>query len=143
MPAPTLAEFKAFFPEFEAAGISDATQQVWIDYSDTWLDEPSWGECYKSAVSFDAAHRLTISQARAAAVTNGGAEGGVGSATGQIASASADGLSIGFNNVLASTGSEEWYKSTGYGQEFLILRSSCLTGAYVTGSSPTLYFANS
>lgn len=144
MPAPTLAEFKALFPEFEAAGISDAIQQAWIDYSDAWLDEPSWGECYKSAVSFDAAHRLAISQARAAAVTlsEDGAAAGVGTAVGQIANASADGLSLGFNNVPATTNSEEWYKSTGYGQEFLVLRNSCLTGAYVTGSSPTLYFAN-
>jgi hypothetical protein len=142
MPAPTLAEFKALFPEFEAAGVTDPTMQTWIDFSDAWLDEQSWGECYKSAVSYDAAHRLVMSQARADIIANGGVSAGVGGSRGQVSSGTGDGLSIGFNVVPATTNTEEWYKSTGYGQEFLVLRASCLTGAYVTGSTPTLYFAN-
>lgn len=141
MPAPTLTEFKALFPEFVTVGITDPTMEAWINFSAGYLSEEAWGECFKSAVSFDAAHRLVISQARAAAITAGGIGAGVGSATSQIINAGADGLSVGFNAVQAETGSEEWYKSTGYGQEFLILRDNCLTGAAVTGSSPTLYFS--
>lgn len=131
MATPTLAGFKARFPEFEALGISDATMQVFLDDAIAHLDENAWGECYERAVYYYAAHALTMNQRRTEAVTGGGLGGASGS-SGPVTSASADGLSVSYAAPKASDGDgDDWYRQTSYGQEYLNLRGECISGARV------------
>ncbi len=131
MATPTLAGFKARFPEFEALGISDATIQVYLDDGIDHLDDTAWGDCYERAVYYWSAHNLTINQQRSQAVVGAGLSGAVGT-TGPVSSAGADGLSVSYaSGKSAETSTEEWYGRTSYGQEYLALMGECLTGARV------------
>lgn len=126
MATPTLAGFKARFPEFEALGISDATIQVYFDDAIAHLDETSWGDCYERAVYYYTAHTLTLNKMRSDAVAGGGLGAAAGT-SGPVTSAGADGLSVSYAAPRASTtDGDDWYRQTSYGQEYLNLAAECL-----------------
>lgn len=129
MATPTLAGFKARFPEFETLGIIDATIQAFLDDAIAHLDEDAWGDCYERAVYYYTAHTLTMNQRRTEAVTGVGL-GGASGAAGPVTSSSADGLSVSFASPKASSGDgDDWYRQTSYGQEYLNLMGECISGA--------------
>ena len=131
MATPTLPGFKARFPEFEALGISDPTIQTFLDDAIAHLSEEAWGTCYERAVYYYTAHTLTLNQRRTEAVTGGGL-GAAAGASGSVTSSGADGLSVSYAAPKASEGdSDDWYRQTSYGQEYLALGSECLSGAMV------------
>lgn len=128
-----LATFRIFYPEFDS--VADAAVTVWLDESIDYLST-NWGDCLQKATFLYTAHTLTLSQARSASVgsSNGSLvfTGGVGA----IASASAGGASVSYNNALSNSDNadEAWYAQTPYGLEFMRLRPVCLGTGQLVGT---------
>jgi len=73
---PTVAEFRALFPEF--AGVSDERIQVNLDIAMMWVDT-FWNPYdAKVAVMYAAAHYLSLHDQAAGGAISGGDEGGSG-----------------------------------------------------------------
>lgn len=127
MAAPDLASFKLRFPEFGSA--LDARINFYLADTIAELDVRAWGIMYAKAVELLSAHRLALSQQRAAeAQTTAGGNVVIGQ-QGTIANASADGLSVGFagkQSQSSGTVAEEDYSQTPYGIEYMTLRARTL-----------------
>lgn len=123
-----VATFRIRFPEF-----SDNTEfpseriQLFIDDSvilHIGTDELRWGGKYDIAQAYLSAHLLSI-----------GGETELGSKAanvGPVSSKSAGGVSV-TKAVVAKDRSEgdDFYSSTSYGQQFIIIRNRCFAGALV------------
>ncbi len=114
----TIEEFRARFPEFDNPVASDAQVQAAIEDTTCNFDINKWGCHYKRGHSLYVAHFLTIDKRR-----RSGKSGSSAPAL-QANSKGADGLSVGYNSSASSSNSEEYFKSTNYGQEFLTLLES-------------------
>lgn len=130
---PTTADFRVRFPEFTEAIATEAQVQLFLDDACDHLDQAALGDCWERAVLYYAAHLLTISIRTGAAVGIGGVAN-VGAA-GAVTSSGADGLNISFGSSSPGSGTEAWYQSTPYGQQFLVIVDECSILAIVTGSS--------
>ncbi len=111
----TIADFRARFPEFNDPVATDAQVEAAIEDTQCNFDIDKWGCHYKRGHSLYVAHYLTIQSSRSA----GGSSGASPSL--QATSKSVDGVSVSYNASAASSNSDEWFKSTGYGQEYLML----------------------
>lgn len=121
---PDLATFRALFPEF--ASVPDASIQVLLTGNEEGLSKSNWGLCFAKAVLYLTAHELALSQARIAGSVDAG--GGVVIApTGQVQSASAEGLSVSFAIPSNQNEYQAWLAQTPYGQRFLALQRQCLS----------------
>lgn len=118
---PDLATFRAVFPEF--AAVPDATVQLWLDEAEEQLSQEAWGRCYGRAALNWAAHNLALALQRAAAADSG--EGAT--ASGTIASASAEGLSVSFVAPRDTGANSLWWNQTPYGQAYLAAAAQCLS----------------
>jgi len=137
---PTIAEFRAAFPEFQSA--TDAQIQMAIDTAMTWVDVWWFWPDAKLAVMYAAAHYLWLhDKASGGMITGGGGTGGgtppvVDSEAGLIwvksvrfrdrqvtydrVSGSAAGTESGGKSV--TTSSEDFWNSSPYGQLYLSFR---------------------
>lgn len=116
--APTYPEFILEFPAF--AEVSQPVVTRAITLSARLLEPLSWGDFYSDAVGLDAAHNLVLSQMSAQ-----GVQGAAQVAVGAVTSVSGAGLSTSFAtpSLDGKSKSDNWYMKTGYGQQFLRLRS--------------------
>ena len=72
---PTIAEFRAAFPEFQS--VTDDQIQMAIDTAMTWIDDWWFWPDAKLAVMYAAAHYLTLhDRASGGMITGGGGTGG-------------------------------------------------------------------
>jgi hypothetical protein len=115
---PTLSEFRALYPAFDA--VADVTVEAWIDKGDT--ETAAWPDTDRAdAVMLYAAHHMSASGlgrgARAAGVTS--FRSGGFSATVSDAAASRTG-----------------YASTSYGQDYLALQRRNFTGMTTAWTPP-------
>lgn len=127
--------FQGMFPEF--CDVDDKVLQIWLDEAQSYLCPDNWGDCFDRACLYFTAHNLAQAQARAAnKQTRNGAtliQGG----TGQIASASAGGLSVSYATPQFATqgnADEVDYSQTPYGIRYLALRDQCLGAGQLVGT---------
>lgn len=122
-----VAAFRARFPEFaDDTEYPDARIQVFIDdaLSDLGTNETRWNGKYDRAQSYLSAHLLVVGTK---------SEGGDSSSSaGIVQSKSAGGVSVS-KSFVAKDRSEldDWYASTTYGQQFLIIRNQTFVGVLV------------
>lgn len=123
--------FRVRFPEFaDETEYPEARIQLFLDdaancYMGT--DENRWCGKYDVAQCYLAAHLLST-----ATVTE--ASGGVGTSgtTGPITQKTAGGVSVTRTaNTKERSDQDEFYMSSAYGQQFILLRNSCFAGVTV------------
>lgn len=125
----TLAEFQARYPAFSTLGISDATQQVFVDDANEHLSESAWNteSCYKKGAAAYAAHHLILNQSLNQSMVDDGLEGSAGLA-GSLTSAQAGPLMVTLGaEVQDRSLQDEFYGQTQPGQEFLSYKRECVT----------------
>lgn len=120
--------FRSRFPEFsDSVEYPDTRIQLFLDdavnvYMGT--DENRWCGKYDVAQAYLAAHLLTVG--------TGSELGDSNSKSGGISSKSAGGVSISYATVAKDrTDNDQFFSSTVYGQQFLIIRNSCFVGVLV------------
>lgn len=123
----TVEEFRLRFPEFvDETEYPDLRIQLFLDDVVIYIgdEENRWGNKYNIAQCYLAAHLLTVG-------TNTEA-GDNSSKAGPVSSKTAGGVSV-TRAVVAKSKSDadEFYSSTAYGQQFLIIRNSCFVGILV------------
>ena len=120
--APTYASFIAAYPVFMPLPEAMVTAQ--INGSALMLDAGSWGQFYTYAVMLDAAHKLVLN---AMAMQN--IPAAFQAAIGQIIAASGAGISTSFSGPRSNLKgyAEQFYSSTSYGKEFLMLQNRVIT----------------
>lgn len=107
---------RAIAPEFKSRSDSDIT--VALGTAEAWLDECVWGCKYDTGQAYMAAHILAIAD-----------RDGAG---GPISSESVGGVSVSYGT---SGDSDEELNSTSYGQMFVSLRRTLVTGPLVRSSA--------
>lgn len=112
----TVEDFRARFPEFDDPRASDAQVQAAIEDTECEFNIDRWGCAYTRGHSLLVAHLLILSERRQSSNSAAGAAPAL-----QANSKSADSVSIGYNSKGAESSMEEYYKSTNYGQEYLML----------------------
>ena len=124
MTPPTVTLFKTIYPEFDQT--DDAVIQYYLDSAAAELSQSLWGNCWPKAVMYLAAHELSLALARQAEGDSGSETPGV-PATGVIASASVEGLSVSFDTgVAGNSANSAWLAQTPYGQAFAALARRCV-----------------
>lgn len=125
--ATDLSTFRTRFPEFaDDTEYPDARVQLFLDdaQGDLGNDESRWCGKYDKAHAYLAAHLLTVGTKTELGETNANA--------GSVQSKSAGGVSVS-KSVVAKDRSDldDFYMSTSYGQQFLIIRNLCFVGVTV------------
>ena len=125
--ATDLATFRTRFPEFsDDTEYTDARAQLFLDdaQGDLGLNESRWNGKYDKAQAYLAAHLLSVGTKTEL--------GDTATSAGAVQSKSAGGVSVS-KSVTAKDRSDQddFYMSTSYGQQFLIIRNSCFVGALV------------
>ena len=125
--ATDLATFRIRFPEFaDDTEYPDARVQLFLDdaQQDIGTEESRWCGKYDKAHAYLAAHLLTVGTKTELGETNSNA--------GSVQSKSAGGVSVS-KSVVAKDRSnlDDFYMSTSYGQQFLIIRNLCFVGVMV------------
>jgi hypothetical protein len=123
----TVSDFRLRFPEFEDPLLySDDRIQLFIDDTILYMgdDEHHWCNKYDFAQAYLTAHLLVIGTRSEAGDTS--------IIAGPISSKTADGVSV-TRAVLAKNRSDQddFYMSTTYGQQFLMIRDNCFVGVRV------------
>lgn len=108
--AVTPAEFKIRFPEF--GSVLDARVQLFLDDAELELDTSRWGDRYDKGQALLAAHYLTLSLKAAS---------GASSSSGTVASKSIGDVSVSYAVASSVSKTEDFYSSTIYGLEYLVL----------------------
>jgi hypothetical protein len=136
---PTIADMRLRFPEFTEEVVSDSVVQFYLNDTASFLDENSLGSCYKIAASYYTAHliALSIRTTEQAQSSSSGVPGVPSSGT--VSSSSAGDLSVSFSSAVSKSNTEDWYKSTSYGQHFLSIVESCVSGVDIAGSPGYTY----
>lgn len=125
--AVNLATFRIRFPEFaDDTEYPDARVQLFIDDAQEFMgdDENRWCGKYDKAQAYLAAHLLAAGTKTEL--------GDSSSNAGPVTSKSAGGVSVS-KSIVAKDRSDldDWYMSTSYGQQFLIIRNLCFVGVMV------------
>ncbi len=119
-----IATFRARFPEFsDDTEYPDPRVQLFIDDSLIYIgtDEDRWGLKYNLAQSYITAHMLLVATKSEL--------GDSSSQVGPVQSKSAGGVSVTKAVVAKDLSSgDEYYMSTTYGQQFILLRNICFVG---------------
>lgn len=124
----TVSKFRTRFPEYsDLTEYPDQTIEMFIEDSQIiylGTDENRWGGKYDIAQSYLVAHLLSVSDMSQAGDTN--------SRVGAISSKSAGGVSVS-RAVTAKDRSDQddFFMSSNYGQQYLIIRNSCFVGVMV------------
>lgn len=125
--ATDVATFRVRFPEFaDDTEYPDARIQLFLDDAACYIgsDESRWCSKYDLAQAYLAAHLLTVG-------TNTEI-GSSASTAGPISSKTVGGVSVTRAvNAKDRSDADEFYSSTSYGQQFLIIRNSCFVGVLV------------
>ncbi len=120
----TVEEFRIRFPEFaDETEYPDLRVQLFLDDAVCYIgdDENRWCNKYNMAHCYLAAHLLTAG--------TGTEAGDNSSKAGPVSSKTAGGVSVTRAVVTkARSDSDEFYSSTAYGQQFLVIRNSCFVG---------------
>ena len=111
------SDLKARFPEFNDE--LDTRIQALIDDTACNFNIARWDCAYTRAHCLYVAHALTLDNRRL----------GVGGSAPvlQATSKSADGVSISYNANATSNNTDEYFKSTSYGQEYLVMLENVKT----------------
>ncbi len=124
----SVGDFRIRFPEFsDDTEYPDARIQLFLDdAADCYMgvDEARWCNVYDKAQAYLAAHLLTIGTGSEAGDSN--------TKAGPISSKSAGGVSV--TRAVSSKARsdvDDFYMSTSYGQQFVILRNMCFVGVLV------------
>lgn len=122
---PTYTEFIVAYPIF-GTDVEELNVQRQLDIAARLLSKSSWGDWYSDAILLLTAHELLLWLKSQQSI-----EGGMKTASGNVASVSGAGLSISYNAVdtVSTSRSDIWYSKTGYGQQFLLLRSQVIPNA--------------
>lgn len=130
--AVTVSEFRTRFPEFsDSAEYSDARINLFIDDTTLYIgnQENHWCGHYNKAQAYLAAHLLV-------SATETEASGGVGTSAkvGVVTSKSAGGVSVTRSvSTKERSDQDEFFMTTPYGQNYIVIRSTCFVGVAVTG----------
>lgn len=120
---PTIAEFRARFPEFEL--VPDDSVQVYLDDACGVLSKALFGEtCWKRAAFYYSAHLLST-----ALRTRANSQNGVTSAeeAGLITGSSVGSLSLSYEGSGGEkSGAETWFDGTPYGRQFFVIAGECV-----------------
>ena len=120
----TVEEFRIRFPEFsDDTEYPDPRIQLFLNdaVEDIGTDEDRWCGKYNRAHCYLAAHLLFAG--------TGTEAGDISSKAGPVSSKSAGGVSV--TRAVTSksrSDSDEFYSSTAYGQQFLVIRNMCFVG---------------
>ena len=130
---PDLPTFRIVYGEF--ASVADATVQFWLDDATDTLSERAWGRCYAKACLSYAAHNLALSMNRTANAVDAGDGIVETGASGTVASATADGLSVSFAvpNSATQDDANAYYAQTDYGKRYMALKRECLSRGGLVG----------
>lgn len=125
MADPTVADFQAAFPELAAVTNIQFTLDTYI----TTLSRKNWGDCFNPAVLLRSAHGIALEQNRQAESTQSGGFSVTPGGRGALTSASAGGLSSSYTDPKQANDNshDAWLKLTPYGQQYVSLRSQCLS----------------
>jgi hypothetical protein len=104
------ATFKIRFPEFDS--VPDARVDLFIADALLKVGEVPWGDLYEKGVFTLAAHYLQLSLNRQLGDTTGGGS------VNQVTSRSIGDVSVSFGASSSDSGTEDYYRSTQYGQEY-------------------------
>lgn len=120
----TVADFRTRFPEFsDDTEYPDARIQLFLDDAaeDIGTDEDRWCGKYDRAQCYLGAHLLSKGTATEVGDTS--------ATSGTITSKSAGGVSLSRSSVAKDLSiQDDFYSTTSYGQQFLIIRNTCFVG---------------
>lgn len=122
-----ISEFRIRFPEFsDNTEYPNSRVQLFLNDSaeDIGTNEARWGGKYDRAQSYLTAHLLSCATKTEL--------GDTAANVGAVQSKSAGGVSV--SKAIASknrSDKDDFYMSTSYGQQFLIIRNSCFVGVLV------------
>ena len=120
-----LPSFRALFPEFDT--LSDERIGIFLDEADAAMDAPVWGQCYAGAFLNYAAHVLAMAEVNRGSMVLGAGGAVQIQQSGQIASATAEGLTVAFQaGNRSKSATQEWLGQTPYGQAFAAKQRQCL-----------------
>lgn len=122
---PSLAEFRALFPEFNPPVASDELVLAYLEPNIEDFSAGVWGtgRCYKRGVYLLTAHELSLAIARRKAASQ---NGGVAPVPGVLQSGHEEGIAFAFQRTSYANGTAEWFALTPYGMEFGVLMRSCI-----------------
>lgn len=109
----TATQFKARFTEYAAT--ADARIDIFIADAVALLNETYWGTQYDLGLYYLSAHYLYLADKSAA---------GSKLNSGPVASKAVDGVSISYTNTTSTDETDDYYRSSAYGQRYLALRGS-------------------
>lgn len=120
----TVSDFTTRFPEFVSE--DSARIELFIADAELVVNETLWDVKYNLGLAYLTAHYLSLAN-----FTEGGG-GGVGSGTGTIASKSVDGVSVSYAvpTISNTSGNDDFYTQTSYGQRYLALRKTLSRAAF-------------
>ena len=125
----SIPDFRIRFPEFaDNTEYPDVRIQMFIDDTVLYIgdDELRWGNKYDTAQAYLTAHLLSLGTGLEASGGNAPAK------VGAITSKSAGGVSVTrASSSKTHSDEDEFYMSTAYGQQFIVLRNRCFVGALV------------
>lgn len=122
---PSLSEFRALYPEFDAPVATDAQVLAYLQPNIDEFSASVWGtgRCYKRGVYLLTAHELALSIARRASAAG---NGGVASVPGVLQSGHEEGIAFAFQRTTYSSATGEWLALSPYGMEFGVLSRACV-----------------
>lgn len=111
-------DFVERFPEFES--VEEARIELFLDDAALELDTSRWGDRYDKGQALLAAHYLTLSLKAASGAT---------SSAGAVSSKSIGDVSVSYAVASSLSKTEDFYSSTIYGLEYLVLARFVGAGA--------------
>lgn len=131
MAAPSVADFRAAFPEFgSTVKYPDPLVQLWLTFSSQLVNEARWGDLAPMGMMLATAHRLVIATKNSAAAAQNLAPGAI---TGALSSKSADGLSASYEvSTVTEEGAGQW-NATNYGTQYYQLMRMMGAGPIQSG----------
>lgn len=123
----TVTDFRTRFPEFsDVTEYPDARIQMFLDDAVCYIgtNENYWCKKYNIAQCYLAAHLLLVATKTELSDSS--------SYAGPVSGKSAGGVSV-TRSVVARAGShaDDFYISTSYGQQFIVIRNGCFVGIMV------------
>lgn len=136
MDTPTVAAFRAQFPEFSEVVATDAQISLWLNIGSIMLPECVWKRMWPLAVMLFAAHNVSLSILRQGEAAAGGAPG---IARGVVASEAGGSLSVGYDTAATLQKDAGQWNYTTYGQYLAQLMSYFGMGGVQVGAGNAPY----
>lgn len=118
-----LAEFRILYPQF--VGFTDELILLLSEQALCYFSKSCGAECVNQLWMLAVAHMLQLRQNEMDGNT----------ASGAVASATIDKVSVSFAQAPSGTSSQHWFNLTPYGQQFLVQNKRCNGGVRFIGGS--------